>query len=395
MSLEIFSKQFEDEYNLSRELALLADLAQRSAPVPRVLSSDYRQLTVTMEHKGQSLDHWFTSLRSEEICTALSRSIQAFDQVARHGVFHLDIAARNVLFESPRSHTAQVIDFNAALCPRFPLQKPLWLLANPVTHHPDIAAAIERDWSNFFESVGLEPPPSYERAFDIPWERYQTYWPGNVAANEVGQPWVALAFGLGGLLLEALPFLDKGASDQVRPMAQKLRSVDSDTQAQVCIAEAARVLAPHAATPVPRALSLGRSEGLSGRPPSPKGNTPRRSVLRRILHTLGGGLALAGLWLTDFVYSSRAAILGDWAFYSAIVATLLVFFLLLALILRGGKVLRSTLLLALLVAQAVFVRDLWPQVGPLFAVVTLMPVLIATLTEFAAQRAGATLHEMP
>ncbi|HSG20548.1 MAG TPA: lipopolysaccharide kinase InaA family protein, partial [Burkholderiaceae bacterium] len=396
-------KRFEDDHNLSRELSLLNDLAQRGAPVPKVLATDHRALTIEMEHRGQSLAEWVHERPDDEVVQMLSPALAAFDRVARLGVFHLDVAARNVLLESPSSRQAQVIDFSAALCARFPLQKPLWLRVNPSIHHPELARAIEADWRAFFEAVGLPVPENFVDHFDIPWDRYAGHWPSSIAANSLNHQHALLAYGLAGLLDEVGATLTSAHRSRLAPWAQVLRACQTQAEAQKQIAAAIRALGTQDATPMPTAVHTGgkgsAERGSADASPASRASTSgqmndagRPGAAPAVEPTAGAwppsaepdgcswqarallaALPVAGFIITDQVYTGQAARLGDMAFYSALATIPVLMLLLASLAQTGGLNLQRVCMLVLAVLQFMLARDLWPQVGPLWAGLTLLP----------------------
>lgn len=403
MKLDAFTKRFEDDHNLSRELSLLNDLAQRGAPVPKVLATDHRALTIEMEHRGQSLAEWVHERPDDEVVQMLSPALAAFDRVARLGVFHLDVAARNVLLESPSSRQAQVIDFSAALCARFPLQKPLWLRVNPSIHHPELARAIEADWRAFFEAVGLPVPENFVDHFDIPWDRYAGHWPSSIAANSLNHQHALLAYGLAGLLDEVGATLTSDHRSRLAPWAQVLRACQTQAEAQKQIAAAIRALGTQDATPMPTAVHTGgegtAERGAADASPASRvftsgkmNDAGRPGAAAAVEPTAGAwppsaepdgfswqarallaALPVAGFIITDQVYTGQAARLGDMAFYSALATIPVLMLLLASLAQTGGLNLQRVCMLVLAALQFMLARDLWPQVGPLWAGLTLLP----------------------
>jgi len=415
-----FTKTFEDEYNLSRELALLNDLGQRAAPVPRVLASDHRALTITMEHRGQSLAQWTHELPDDQVMVCLGAAIAGFDRVARMGVFHVDVAARNVLLESASAPKAQIIDFAAALCSRFPLQKPLWLRVNPSLHHPTLAQAIEDDWEQFFKSIGRPGPGSFIEDFDIPWEHYSQYWPATLAVNGVNHLHAVLAYGLAGLVREVGRSLATDGRERLEAVAQELADCQTNADAQRAIGAATRALSSDNATPMPRAQRADTSPTARPASASPKEsgraiNTygseadgsitegrrskwakeaesegTQRSVvideLPWLTRALLAALPLLGLWLTDYVYQSQVAVLGNNAFYSALVCVPIVVLLLVSLTQSKGLNLQRVSMLVLAFLQFVLAQDLWPQAGAIWAALTLVPGVIGIVGVIAPRR---------
>ena len=371
--------------------------------MPKVLATDHRALTIEMEHRGQSLAEWVHERPDDEVVQMLSPALAAFDRVARLGVFHLDVAARNVLLESPSSRQAQVIDFSAALCARFPLQKPLWLRVNPSIHHPELARAIEADWRAFFEAVGLPVPENFVDHFDIPWDRYADHWPSSIAANSLNHQHALLAYGLAGLLDEVGATLTSSHRSRLAPWAQVLRACQTQAEAQKQIAAAIRALGTQDATPMPTAVHTG-GEGTAERgaadasPASraatlgPMNDAGRPGAAAAVEPTAGAwppsaepdgfswqarallaALPVAGFIITDQVYTGQAARLGDMAFYSALATIPVLMLLLASLAQTGGLNLQRVCMLVLAALQFMLARDLWPQVGPLWAGLTLLP----------------------
>ncbi len=392
-----YTKAFEDEYNLSRELALLNDLGQRAGPVPKVLASDHRALGITMEHRGQSLAAWANELPDDQLLVMLGAALAGFDRVARLGVFHMDVATRNVLFESATSPKAQIIDFAAALCARFPLQKPLWLRVNPRLHHPLLAAAIEADWRAFFQDIGQAAPASMVEDFDIPWSLYSNYWPTRLAVNELNHLHAMLAYGMGGLVEELSRGLASDARSRLVAISDELKDCQTNAEAQRAVSSAIRSLSNEDATPMPRAQRSdghannapgrgsadsradGPAKGRGGKEEVDAPGTERGGVVDELpwlTRALLAALPLLGLWLTDYVYQSQGAILGNNAFYSALVCLPIVVMLLVSLTQSNGLNLQRVSMLVLGVLQFVLAQDLWPQAGALWAAATLVPGVI-------------------
>lgn len=398
-----FTKTFEDEYNLARELALLNDLGQRAASVPRVLASDHRALTITMEHRGQSLAQWTHELPDDQVIVCLGAAIAGFDRVARMGVFHVDVAARNVLLESASAPKAQIIDFAAALCSRFPLQKPLWLRVNPSLHHPALAQAIEDDWGQFFKAIGRPGPGSFIEDFDIPWEQYSQYWPTTLAVNGINHLHAVLAYGLAGLVREVARSLATDGRERLEAVAQELADCQTNADAQRTIGAAIRALSSDNATPMPRAQRGGALP--AAEPAKTDGATDERrsrwakkveseetqrgiviDELPWLTRALLAALPLLGLWLTDYVYQSQGAVLGNNAFYSALVCVPIVVLLLVSLTQSRGLNLQRVSMLVLGFLQFVLAQDLWPQAGAIWSALTLVPGVIGIVGVIAPRR---------
>lgn len=335
--LNPFVKSFEDDYLLSRELQILTDLGQRAAPVPRVLATDHRARTITMEHRGLSLTEVIDALPSQQgqrVAWLRHHGPQIMGtiaQVSDLGVYHLDLSCRNILMpESPI-----LIDFGLALCPRFPLQKPLWVQPSKTLHHPELRHALEKDWQVFFAGssilkahyarIGQPYPPDFDQPFELPRDAYAAYWPDHLVVNDINTPMRLVAFGAGHLLGEMCHRMGLTGPDAnvIARLQEELQTDSASIPPREKLDRAAYALAQLGGTPMPGyAQPMGnayhdspqasRTEPIA---PPPK-MVASGHGLWRVLCT---GLFFAGYGLIDLAYRFNEVILGDMAFFAALV----------------------------------------------------------------------------
>lgn len=387
---QVFTKQFEDDYNLSRELALLTDLSQRAGPVPRVIATDHRGLRLSMENRGRSLNDWLPTLTDRQVMNGVSKAVEAVWAIGRLGVCHIDVAARNILFENHWLATAQIIDFNAALCHRFPLQKPLWILPNPLSHHPVLSEAIVEDWRGFFEVLGICPPSSPYQPFDIPWEQYRLYWPERLHCNEILDTVNRiLAYGLAGLLIEVSRGRTEPTCSQLEEQADFLRSCKSERQAQTAIAQLMKILSSDSVTPVPKFQQIRSLTDL------PASSLEQRRARRRFLYRLRkiGVLAcgIAALTLTDWVYETRSVKLGDQAFYAVLMVMPVLMLLAWSLARSGSRLWHMILYGVFMAAHMVLLIELVSAVGVVTAILPIVPSLLGAVLVLSPPKAPTAI----
>jgi hypothetical protein len=246
-------------------------------------------------------------------------------------------------------------------------------------------------------------PENFVDHFDIPWDRYAGHWPSSIAANSLNHQHALLAYGLAGLLDEVGATLTSAHRSRLAPWAQALRACQTQAEAQKQIAAAIRALGTQDATPMPTAVNTSGKgpvdRGSANASPASRastsaqmGDADRPAAAPAVEPTAGawppsaepdgfswqarallGALPVAGFIITDQVYTSQAARLGDMAFYSALATIPVLMLLLASLAQTGGLNLQRVCMLVLAALQFMLARDLWPQVGPVWAGLTLLP----------------------
>ncbi len=346
---ETFVKTFQDDYLLSRELQILTDLGQRGAPVPRVLSTNHEARTITMAHGGPSLADVLQALphrRGERLAWLHAHGpaiVDAITTICSHGVFHLDLACRNILVTRGRP---VLIDFGLALCSRFPLQKPLWVTPSEQLHHPDLITALAADWQAFFsantalraqyQAAGRPYPPRLDDAFELPASAYSAYWPTTLRANALSEPLHLVAYSAGHLLREISTHLALGGSE-AESLAELCRLLTARTERRSPAERFAVVragLATLGGTPRPDYGYAPLHEGAPPRPEtvdpassSPSAPTKKRDAsnywppsegMHWLLRALCALSTMSAYLMIDRAYEQTQATLGDSAFMAAL-----------------------------------------------------------------------------
>lgn len=408
-----FVKPFEDMYLLSRELQVLTDLGQRGAPVPRVLATDYEARTITMTHGGIALPEAFTEIGSRHadriswLKTSGPLVLNAILSICHHGVYHLDLACRNILLSQGRP---LIVDFGLALCSRFPLQKPLWLIPSEKLHHPLLVAALRSDWNAFFlhspelqafcAKNGLAWPPPLTNGLSLPASAYSRYWPTQLAANTITDPMTLVAYNVGALLDEISQYLGITGNDAqaVGAIRDRLQSLSDQTPAILRIQEAAVALEDLGGTPRPR---LAGAEGVSVRPDTQtngahvrhappessqetgdirvRGLWPPSPGMRWPVRAGAVSLVLLGFAAIDAAYRDTGADLGDGAFIAALFALATGLGLVVTLAFSRGLLAQRMLSLVLAVLSLPFISELLQQGASLLQIGTPIVVLLTGL----------------
>jgi len=390
-----FVKTFEDAYLLSRELQLLTDLGQRGAPVPRVLATDYQACTITMTHGGIALTEELAQIGSRYadrlswLRTTGPDILTAILAVCHHGVYHLDLACRNILVSKGRP---MIVDFGLALCSRLPLQKPLWLIPSEKLHHPELIAVLRADWNDFFlhspelrdycARHGLDCPPPLTNGLALPGSAYSGYWPSTLRANTITNPMALVAYNLGALLEEIIERLEITGPDAqaVGLIKNQLQSLSDKTPALQRVTEAVSALQDLGGTPRPSARRTESAsapkepvaqDGLNETRPAPKpvlsptvksgGLWPPAAGLHWPTRAAAVCLSLAGFALIDSAYRQTGAVLGDTAFISALVVMAAAIALVFTLAFSRGLLAQRMLGLVLSVLSLPFIVELWEQ----------------------------------
>jgi hypothetical protein len=414
-----FVKHFEDTYLLSRELQVLTDLGQRGAPVPRVLATNYEARTITMTHGGIALPDEFTKIGSRHadkvswLRTSGPQVLNAILLICHHGVYHLDLACRNILISQGRP---LIVDFGLALCSRFPLQKPLWLIPSEKLHHPSLIAALQSDWNAFFlhspelrefcAKNGLACPPPLTNGLSLPASAYSRYWPAQLTANAIADPMLLVAYNVGALLDEISQYLGITGNDAraIGLIRNRLQSLSDHTPAAQRIQEAVAALEDLGGTPRPR---LAGVEGPSASPHAQADSAHRRHAppdsgrrmgemrrmglwppsrgLRWPVRAGAVSLTLLGFAAIDAAYRDTGAVLGDSTFIAALFVLATGLGLVVTLAFLRGLLAQRMLSLVLAVLSLPFISELWqqgasiPQVGAAIAALVTGLVLAVAL----------------
>ena len=405
---ETFVKTFQDDYLLSRELQILTDLGQRGAPVPRVLSTNHEARTITMTHGGPSLADVLQALphrRGERLAWLHAHGpaiVDAITSICSHGVFHLDLACRNILVPQGRP---VLIDFGLALCSRFPLQKPLWVTPSAKLHHPDLITALEADWQAFFsantalraqyQAVGRPYPPPLDDAFELPASAYANYWPTTLRANELSEPLDLVAYSAGHLLQEISTHLALGGPE-AESLAALCRLLTTRTGHRGPAEQFAVVrtgLATLGGTPRPEYADAPSRDEAAPRPkaadsaangasaPAKRRDTasswPPSEGVHWLLRALCALSTLGAYLMIDRAYQQTPATLGDSAFVAALAVAVLGLATLLSLAFSRALLAQRAASLVLAGLSLPFVLELAGQGAGLAQLG--MPILLVTL----------------
>lgn len=332
------TKVFQEPYLFNREAQILADLHQRGAPVPRVLAMDHVQKSLIMDHDGTSLELAIASLSQSPsvhkawLSRLLGPLVDTVTRVCEQGVFHLDLACRNLLVNRVDEGEPQIklIDFGVALSARLPLQKPLWVIPDPQLHHPLFVQATSEDWRVFFRDSasaaeiyrrkGLSIPADFiGRAFDIPLEAYEVYWPKSVAADSLNHRWCLVSHSFAELLEELSKRLSVSDAEHrfLLDYAKTLRHLQSDTVAKERLLTLPRAAAGMGGTPRPQAFA-------EPKPVSEATTEPRRLTplgpWRWLCRPTALAILLANYFYIDMEYQAHQLVLSDLGFYAALLS---------------------------------------------------------------------------
>jgi len=333
------TKVFDEPYLFNREAQILADLHQRDAPVPRVLAMDHVQKSLTMDHDGTSLETAIANLpQSPSVHKAwLSRLlpplIQAVTDVCQQEVFHLDLACRNFLVNQLEEGEPQIklIDFGVALSARLPLQKPLWVIPDPRLHHPRLVTAAADDWRIFFRDSqaattiyrrkGLATPTEFVgKAFDIPLEAYQAYWPKSVAADSLDKRWCLVGHSFAELLEDLSRRLSvSGAEHQfLTDYSARLRNLQDDALVKERLLALPLAASGMGGTPRPKAF-------YTPEPPPSEGALKAQTwqalaPWRWLCRPMAVAILLVNYSYIDTQYKNNQLALSDLGFYAAFIS---------------------------------------------------------------------------
>ena len=126
-----FEKIFDNSYSYFREIQILTYLNQRNAPVPVLLEGIAKENTIKMEFVGENLHDQRDKLSFQKKLGLSLDLIQAVYSIYELGIFHYDVALRNLTFrenDTKKGIGLYVIDFSVSTSTIFKLQKPLWIL---------------------------------------------------------------------------------------------------------------------------------------------------------------------------------------------------------------------------------------------------------------------------
>ena len=201
-----YRKTFSDRYAMLHEQQILDYLNQRNAPVPKVKLSHMDDSYLEMTHGGMNLSTWIQTTQPGFIASshALAQAIEAVLDVARLWVWHVDIALRNfVIQEANDGYSPKVllIDFSNSFSPRFPLQKPLWMLPTPL-QHPQLRQSLILDWQAFYARHLIPPPERWDQIFEVPMTLYQEDWSTGLNVESMQNPWCVISHGIGQMILQ-------------------------------------------------------------------------------------------------------------------------------------------------------------------------------------------------
>lgn len=266
-------KHFDDAYSQSREHFFLDLLKQQGAPVPQVIKNDIQNKAIHMTHVGIDLRQWLLGLRANKkdqsrAMHVLHESLVCCQKISQLGVWHLDLASRNVMVSesSERSDPViHIIDFSLATSPQFPLQKPLWIRPHADQHHLTLQRAVIQDWDAFFQQAQIAPPPRYDLDFEIPVEDYAKTWLNQLAVDQLSHPWCVIAHSVGNLLVEAstASCFEASVRQQLQQHGCDAKNMNLETEARAQIARIMSFLESPISneTPRPRAKHTSATVG--------------------------------------------------------------------------------------------------------------------------------------
>ncbi len=249
--MKTYEKSFQDRYSYLRELQILELLGQRNAPVPMIISSNSKALTIEMHDAGVSLNHLLLQRNNPMhdkglilyICAEAVRHLLA---LAKLGVWHLDFMPRNVLYKQGREDGVEVtlIDFSVCVTDDFRLKKPLWVRPSH-EHHELFAEAIIADWTHFFTATGVARPTDFYSSFNIDIEQYRSYWCDDLMVDKVSERYSILAHQVAVFLNIASNYtrFDAQTRDALQALAGQLYGLDRDGAANDALEAASAGLA--------------------------------------------------------------------------------------------------------------------------------------------------------
>jgi hypothetical protein len=193
-----------NNYWILREESILSYLEQRGSKVPKVYIKDTQDQSLTLEFVGKSFHDIFIKSSDsnpkvliECIRTATTELLKIFDL----GVLHLDIAARNITFDSVGGNGVYVLDFAQSLSSNYVLQKPIPLIPQSNFQHPELVDALKEDWANFFQTT-QNHIPDLEKKFEVDDKIFTEYWCENIAIQKLHRSLAILSHSLGQFYFE-------------------------------------------------------------------------------------------------------------------------------------------------------------------------------------------------
>ena len=112
-----FEKRFDNSYSYFREIQILTYLNQRGASVPMLMEGFSKEKMITMEFVGENLYGQRNVLSFQTKLVVSLDLIQAVYSIYDLGIFHYDIALRNLTFkenETGKGSCLYVIDFSVS-----------------------------------------------------------------------------------------------------------------------------------------------------------------------------------------------------------------------------------------------------------------------------------------
>ncbi len=186
-----FEKRFDNSYSYFREIQILTYLNQRSAPAPLLLEGFSKEKMITMEFVGKNLYAQRSVLSFQNKLSVSLDLIQAVYSIYDFGIFHYDIALRNLTIkesEKGKGFRLYVIDFSVSTSSIFKLQKPLWILPRLDKQHKVFVEAICSDWNKFFNFYGEKYPQNLNEIIEVSRLNYENYWVENLNVERIKSP---------------------------------------------------------------------------------------------------------------------------------------------------------------------------------------------------------------
>jgi len=186
-----FEKRFDNSYSYFREIQILTYLNQRGASVPMLMEGFSKEKIITMEFVGENLYGQRNVLSFQTKLVVSLDLIQAVYSIYDLGIFHYDIALRNLTFKknaTKKGSRLYVIDFSVSTSSIFKLQKPLWILPRLDKQHRVFVDAIRADWNNFFNFYDMKYPQNSNEIIEISRQKYENYWVENLNVERLKSP---------------------------------------------------------------------------------------------------------------------------------------------------------------------------------------------------------------
>ena len=186
-----FEKRFDNSYSYFREIQILTYLNQRGASVPMLMEGFSKEKMITMEFVGENLYSQRNVLSFQTKLVVSLDLIQAVYSIYDLGIFHYDIALRNLTFkenETGKDSRLYVIDFSVSTSSIFRLQKPLWILPRSDKQHRFFVDAIKEDWNNFFHFYDKKYPQNSNEIIEVSRQNYENYWVENLNVERIKSP---------------------------------------------------------------------------------------------------------------------------------------------------------------------------------------------------------------